>query len=145
MMPTNPTPEQVHTAAFAELYHQRRCIEEAYKHVLHLESVSGLDQHGIIIDVAAKVLADNLASLMCLTAEKIRNMHVRRRFCNRRYAARALARVLPSILMQIGDVLLTIPHTITNLARNDCRHRPRRFTPRPDHRLKPRLHYAHKG
>ena len=45
------------------------------KHVLHLESVSGPSQQALIIGVAAKVLADNLASLMCLTAEKIHHMH----------------------------------------------------------------------
>jgi hypothetical protein len=113
--------------------------------VLHLESVSGLTQQALIIDVAAKVLADNLASLMCLTAEKIHHMHARRRFCNRRYAARTLPRVLPSILMLIGDVLLTIAHTIANLARNHCRHCPGRSTPRPDHHVKPHPRYAYKG
>lgn len=33
--------------------------------MLHLESVSGLSQQALIIDVAAKVLADNLDSQMC--------------------------------------------------------------------------------
>jgi hypothetical protein len=147
-MVTNLTPEQVPTACFAELYHQRWRIEEAYKrlkHVLHLESVSGLSQQALIIDVAAKVLADNLASLMCLTAEKIHNMHARKRFCNRRYAARALTRVLPSVLTMIGDVLLTIADAIANLARNHCRHTPGRSTPRPEHHVKPHPRYAYKG
>jgi hypothetical protein len=31
-----------------------------------LECVSGLSQQAVLIDVAAKVLADNLASLMCI-------------------------------------------------------------------------------
>ena len=148
VMVTNLTPEQVPTAGFAELYHQRWRIEEAYKrlkHVLHLESVSGLSQQALIIDVAAKVLADNLASLMCLTAEKIHNMHARSRFCNRRYAARTLTRVLPSVLMMIGDVLLTIAGALANLARNHCRHSPGRSTPRPSHHVKPHPRYAYKG
>jgi len=92
------------------LYKSRWTVElffKRLKHVLHLESVSGLSQQAPVIDVAAKVLADNLASLMCQTAETIHNMHARRRFCNRRYAARALTRVQPSVLMMIGDVLRT--------------------------------------
>ena len=50
-------------AAFGELYHQRWRIEEAFKrlkHRLHLEAVSGLSQHALLVDVAAKVLADNM-------------------------------------------------------------------------------------
>ena len=37
--------------------------EEAFKrlkHRLHLEAVSGLSQHALLVDVAAKVLADNM-------------------------------------------------------------------------------------
>lgn len=148
VMVTNLTPEQVPTAAFAELYHQRWRVEEALKrlkHVQYLESVSGLSQQALIIDVAAKVLADNVASLMCLTAEKIHDMHARNRFCNRRYASRALTRVLPSVLMMIGDFLLTIAKAIVNLARNHCRYSPGRSTPRPTHHVKPHPRYAYKG
>ena len=148
VMVTNLTPEQVPTADFTVLYHQRWRIEEAYKrlkHVLHLESISGLSQQALIIDVAAKVLADNLASLMCLTAEKIHNMHARSRFCNRRYAARTLTRVLPSVLMMVGNVLLTIADALANLARNHCRHSQGRSTPRPAHHVKLHPRYAYKG
>ena len=55
-------------ALFGDLYHQRWRIEEAFKrlkHRLHPEAVSGLSQQALIIGVAAKVLADNIASLMC--------------------------------------------------------------------------------
>ncbi|MBK9444547.1 MAG: transposase [Comamonadaceae bacterium] len=55
---------QVPTAAFGELYHERWRIEEAFKRLKHrckLESVSGLTQHALMVDVHAKVLADNLA------------------------------------------------------------------------------------
>ena len=57
--------------SLTNLYHQRWRIEEAFKrlkHRLHLEVVSGLSQQALIIDVAAKVLADNIASLMCAAA-----------------------------------------------------------------------------
>ena len=50
-----------------DLCHQRWRIEEAFKrikHRLHLEAVSGLSQQALIIDVAAKILAYNITSLM---------------------------------------------------------------------------------
>lgn len=72
-------------------------------------------------------------------------MLARRRFCNRRYAARAVTRVLPSVLMMIGDVLLIIADTIANLARNHCRYSPGRSTPQPEHGFKPHPRYEYKG
>jgi hypothetical protein len=39
------------------------------KHRLHLEAVSGLSQHALLVDVAAKVLADNITALMCHAAQ----------------------------------------------------------------------------
>ena len=110
-----------------------------------LESVSGLSQQALIIDVAAKVLADNIASLMCLTAEMIHDLHARNRYCNRRYAARLLSRVLPAVILMISDVLQAIANTIANLARNSCRYSPGRATPRPSHHVKPHPQYAYKG
>jgi hypothetical protein len=62
---------------FSDLYHQRWRIEEAFKrlkHRMHLEAVSGLSQQALIIDVAAKVLSDNLTSLMCQVAEVTQKM-----------------------------------------------------------------------
>ena len=52
-------------AELADLYHGRWRIEEAFKRLKHrlgLESVSGLSQHALLVDVATKVLADNLAA-----------------------------------------------------------------------------------
>lgn len=141
-------PDQVPTAAFTELYHQRWRIEEALKrlkHVQYLESVSGLSQQALIIDVAAKVLADNIASLMCLTAENIHDMHARNRYCNRCYAARILTRVLPAVLLMIGDVLHCITDVLANLARNTCRYSPGRSSPRPCHHVKPHPSLAYKA
>jgi hypothetical protein len=68
---TNLPADQVPATAFGDLYHQRWRIEEAFKrlkHRLHLEAVSGLSQHALLVDVAAKVLADNITALMCLAA-----------------------------------------------------------------------------
>lgn len=54
-------------SALADLYHGRWRIEEArvcLKHRLGLESVIGLSQHALLVEVATKVLADNLAALL---------------------------------------------------------------------------------
>ena len=71
VLATNLDAQAFPATLFADLYHQRWRIEEAFKrikHRLHLECVSGLSQQALIIDVAAKVLADNLSSLMCQAA-----------------------------------------------------------------------------
>lgn len=57
--------------AFGGLYHQRWRIEEAFKrlkHRLNLESVSGLSWDTHVQDLGAKLLCDNLNSLLCLEA-----------------------------------------------------------------------------
>ena len=54
VMASNLPVSQVPTAAFGELYHERWRIEEAFKRLKHrckLESVSGLTQHALMVDV----------------------------------------------------------------------------------------------
>lgn len=68
VLATNLDIHEVPAEAFGELYHQRWRIEEAFKRLKHrlaLEAVSGLSQQALLVDVAAKILADNLTSLMC--------------------------------------------------------------------------------
>jgi hypothetical protein len=63
-------------ADFGVLYHQRWRIEEAFKRLkcrMHLEAVSGLSQHALLIDVAAKVLADNIAALLAWPQQPTRH------------------------------------------------------------------------
>ncbi|MPW23401.1 IS4 family transposase [Paraburkholderia sp. CNPSo 3157] len=58
-------------AEFGVLYHQRWRVEEAFRRIKHridLESVSGLSWLAHQQDLAAKVLCDNLNSLLCLEA-----------------------------------------------------------------------------
>ena len=136
---------------FGELYHKRWRIEEAFKrlkHHMHLEAVSGLSQQALIVDVAAKVLADNLASLLCTCAlgdaapdpaEK-----PQKRQCNRGYAAFAMLRMLPSVLICVGDVLATIDQTLDLLRRTTCRIIAGRSSPRPNTHLKPHARYAYR-
>ena len=137
---------------FGDLYHARWKIEEAFKrlkHRYHLEAVSGLSQQALIIDVAAKVLADNLASLICLAAQAQRQdaatpATVPRR-CNRAYAAHAMLRMLPAVLLFVGDVITSIDNTIDLLASTVKRVIPGRTSPRPDHHVKPHARFAYKG
>ena len=92
MLVTNLDSHDYPCHAFCDLYHQRWRIEEAFKRLKHrmkLESVSGLSQHALLIDVPAKVLADNIASLMCTAAEREADLPARDRRCNRTYAADA--------------------------------------------------------
>jgi hypothetical protein len=116
---------------------------------MHLEAVSGLSQQALIIDVAAKVLADNLASLLCMCALADGPAHQLgphpQRQCNRGYAAAAMLRMLPSVLMFVGDVLTTICQTLDLMRRTTCRIIAGRSSPRSKNHLKPHARYAYKG
>lgn len=144
---TNLPAHQVPAAAFGDLYHQRWRIEEAFKrlkHRLHLEAVSGLSQHALLVDVAAKVLADNITALMCLAAHAHAQMPPNRR-CQRTQADAAVRAILPRILLAVGNVLDHIAQTISLIARSTHRLCPGRISPRHPHRSKPHPHMAYKG
>lgn len=148
VMATNLEESAAPAHAFAELYHQRWRIEEAFKRLKHrmrIESVSGLSQHALMIDVAAKVLADNLASLMCRAAEQDAQLPNRSRRCNRSYAAEALRRALPRLLVLIADFSALIDQLLQNLARVTQRLVAGRSQPRPNRHVKPHPSLAYKG
>ena len=65
-------------------------------------SVSGLTQHTLMVDVYAKVLADNLASLVCIGAAEHADLEEKHRICNRAYAAPCLQRLLPRLVFGLG-------------------------------------------
>lgn len=148
---TNLDPVDFPWECFGELYHKRWRIEEAFKRLKHhmkLEAVSGLSQQALIIDVAAKVLADNLASLLCACAldgdsPEQSGCSVKRQ-CNRGYAAAAMLRMLPGVLIFVGDVLAAIGHTLDLLRRTTCRIIGGRSSPRPKSHVKPHARYAYK-
>ena len=86
---------------FAELYHQRWGIEEAFKrlkHRLNLEHVSGLTQQAVAQDVAAKIVCDNLQALVALTAHADADLPDSQRV-NHAYAHTALKPLLPILLL----------------------------------------------
>ena len=144
---TNLDAAQVPAAAFGDLYHQRWRIEEAFKrlkHRLHLEAVSGLSQHALLVDVAAKVLADNIAALMCLAVQADDPAPTQRR-CQRAQAGHVVQRMLPHVLLTVGDVLALIDNALTLIARTLRRPAKPRSSPRPVRHLKPHPHLAYKG
>lgn len=148
VLATNLEANDFPAALFGDLYHQRWRIEEAFKrlkHRLHLEAVSGLTQQALIIDVAAKILADNIASLMCAAAAGHADLEARSRKCNRSYAAALMQRLLPRLVLFIGDVCSAITHAIAMLAANTQRFVPGRSRPRPAYHVKPHPSSAYKG
>ncbi len=148
VLATNLDSQAIPCQAFAELYHQRWRIEEAFKrlkHRMHLECVSGLSQHALIIDVAAKILADNLSSLLCAAACEQAALPQRSRRCIRSYAATLLQRALPRLLLALGNVFATIDEVLDLLAANTQRFIPGRSRPRPAQHIKPHPTAVYKG
>ena len=110
-----------------------------------LEAVSGLSQQALIIDVAAKILADNITSLMCSAGAEQANLPARSRKCMRSYAATYMQRVLQRLEICLGNVLAKIKHAITMLGANYQRFVPGRSQPRPAHHVKPHPSCAYKA
>lgn len=143
-LPARDFPAEV----FADLYHQRWRIEEAYKRLKHrakLESVSGLTQHALLVDVYAKVLADNLGSLVCQGASEHADLPSRQRNCNRAYAAPCLQRLLPRMVMGLGCLVALLKKVFGLLGANSHRRVPDRSQPRPKRHVKPHPNMAYKG
>ncbi len=139
---------------FGQLYHQRWRIEEAFKrfkHRLQLEGVSGLTQQALLVDVAAKVLADNLAALVCRAAQTDHQLQSDERVCNRAYAAVVIVmqRWLPRALLILRGGLRGLQKSIDQatalLGKNLVRRVAGRSQPRPARHVKPHPHMAYKG
>ena len=148
LLATNLDAEAFPAELFADLYHQRWRIEEAFKrlkHRLHLEAVSGLSQQALIIDVAAKILADNITSLMCAAASQHADLPARSRKCNRSYAAGLMQRLLPRLVLFVGDVLADIAAAVQTLGATSQRFLRGRSQPRPPRHVKPHPACAYKG
>ena len=148
VLATNLDAQRFDAALFGDLYHQRWRIEEAFKrlkHRLHLEAVSGLSQQALIIDVAAKVLADNITSLMCAAAVQQGDLAARSRKCNRSYAATLMQRLLPRLVLLIGDLRATITNATHMLATTSQRFVLGRSQPRPHRHAKPHPSCAYKA
>ena len=144
--------EGVATAAeLGDLYHGRWRIEEAFKRLKHrlgLESVSGLSQHALLVDVATKVLADNLASLLNrsvdLGAQQDDEAVVVSRKVNRATAAKALSRCVRTLLLHVQTITSLIHDWAAMMGRSLIRHVQGRNQPRKNARHKPHPSQAYK-
>ena len=92
-----------------------------------------------------KVLADNLASLMCIAAAQQAELPSASRRCNRAYAAALLQRTLPRLVLLIGDFFATLADALHLLGANTQRFIPGRSRPRPVHHVKPHPSAVYKG
>ena len=148
VLATNLSVTDFPAEVFGELYHQRWRIEESYKRLKHrakLESVSGLTQHAVLIDVYAKVLADNLNALVCMGASYDAELAANNRSCNRAYAGACLQRLLPRLVMGLGYLATLLEKAFDLLGANSHKHRPGRKSARPSRHLKPHPSMAYKG
>ncbi|MBV1790269.1 IS4 family transposase [Marinobacterium sp. D7] len=120
---------------FGDLYHRRWRIEEAFKrlkHRLNLEHVSGLSDQAVKQDFAAKVLCDNLASLVTLAAD---DLLPEERRINRAYVHTVLKPLLPGVLLGAA-ALSWLQDAMELIARRTFQYRsglskPRKARPKP--------------
>jgi hypothetical protein len=141
--------EGVATAAeLGDLYHGRWRIEEAFKRLKHrlgLESVSGLSQHALLVDVATKVLADNLACLLNMSV----NLGAQEdeagvsRKVSRATSAKALSRCVRTLLLQVQTITSLI-HDWAAMMGPLIRHVQGRNQPRKNTRHKSHPSQAYK-
>jgi hypothetical protein len=136
-------------AELGDLYHGRWRIEEAFKRLKHrmgLESVSGLSQHALLVDVATKVLADNLAALLnqaVALPEQADERGVRRKV-NRAQAARTLSRCIGRLLLIAGAAVQIARDWAQTLGRSPIRHVAGQSRPRKQSKHKPHPSQAYK-
>ena len=149
VLATSLSEDVASVAELADLYHGRWRVEEAFKRLKHrlgLESVSGLSQHALLVDVAMKVLADNLAALLnrvVPVGETPDEAGVSRRV-NRAAAAKLFSRCIGRLLLRVGSMASFIEVWVITLGRTPIRHVPGRSRPRKPAHFKPHPAQAYK-
>lgn len=132
-------------ADFGALYHRRWRVEEAFKrlkHRLRLEAPTGLTHLAFQQDFAAKILADNLHTVLTAVPATEQNDEPVHR-PHRTYAIGTLKPILAGCLLQLAHCLDALPAALAVIARTRCRVQPNRAYPRPA-RQKTHLHLAYK-
>jgi hypothetical protein len=130
--------------AFADLYHRRWRIEEAFKrlkHRLSLEHTSGLTWLAACQDVGAKMLCDNLNALAVYLATEHLIAPDSPWRINRTLAFSHLRRLLPQVLT--GRLRLTsriVAALFSEIVLNLQKFIPNRNRPRP---IRPKPHKSH--
>ena len=148
VLATNLSEVNFPAEVFGDLYHQRWRIEESYKrlkHRLKIESISGLTQHAVLIDLYAKVLADNLNALICMVASDDAQLAPSNRHRNRAYAGTCLQRLLPRLVMGLEGLAELLERAFVLLGTNSHKRRPGRKSARPNRHVKPHPSMAYKG
>lgn len=145
---TSLTEDVASVAELADIYHGRWRIEEAFKRLKHrlgLESVSGLSQHALLVDVATKVLADNLAALLNRAVPMAPGAceDVRRQV-NRAAASKLFSRSIGRVLLIAGGVAQGVHDWVVTLSRCWTRHIPGRSRPRNPAHTKPHPSQSYK-
>ncbi|TXC88270.1 IS4 family transposase [Paraburkholderia azotifigens] len=132
-------------ASFGALYHQRWRVEEAFKrlkHRLRLEAVTGLDYLALQQDLGAKILADNLCTLLSDLDVSHDNVCASRP--NRVYARGVLKPILGACLLRVRHCLEGLATLLALIHQNRCRIQPARSYPRPPGKTKPHCHLTYK-
>lgn len=137
--------ERYPAASFGALYHQRWRVEEAFKrlkHRLRLEAVTGLDYLALQQDFGAKILADNLCTLLSdLDASHDGEQAGRP---NRVYALGALKPILGACILRVRRCMDNLATVLEVIHQTRCRIQPSRSYPRPPRKAKPHFHLAYK-
>ncbi len=131
---------------FADLYHSRWRIEEAFKRLKHrlaLENTSGLSWLAAQQDFGAKILVDNLHALTVLETETCETLRSGYKV-NRTYAFSHLKRCLPRWLLIALPTLEQWLKVLAELAKNLIKIEPGISKPRPKH-PKPHRKHAYKS
>ncbi len=121
-------------------------IEEAFKrlkHRLHLESVTGLNYLALQQDFGARILADNLHTLLVDMADPDMDCATSRP--NRLYALGVLKPVLAPSLLQLERYIQKFCQAISAAIKNRCRIQPGRTHKRPPRKAKPHPGLAYKN
>jgi hypothetical protein len=137
--------ERFPAALFADLYHDRWSIEEAFKrlkHRLNIEHVSGLSHLALQQEFAANVLCYNLAAASTSAARAALDLPAHRR-TNRAYARSALKPLIPALLLGRA-CLVMLQNVVKRIASQTFKHRPGRSRLRAA-RTKPHKHMAYKA
>jgi hypothetical protein len=140
--------ERFPVEAFGALYHRRWRIEEAFKRIKHrlrLEAVSGLTYLAFQQDFSAKIIADNLHTLLASANEPL-SYHEQvpsQSRPNRTAAFGALRPILIGCLLRVDSCLTKLHKVIDLITSTRCRIQQGRSYPRKQ-RAKPHLYSSYK-
>jgi hypothetical protein len=132
--------------AFAQLYHSRWRIEEAFKRIKHrlgLEHTSGLSWHAARQDFGAKAVCDNLHALAAYVATDACLDPDSPYKINRALAVNKIKRQIGRWLLAAAATIRRVRPVLEELALNLQRFVPGRSKPR-QHRQKPHRFHSYK-